>query len=98
MPANRSLIGEAELPCRRLRSGPPAPLTLPCIIADDEPDLIRCLPPRRDHGRTMRLLTHGRTMRLLTHDRVRHAPRVRTVIDFLYERLKQRVDELNLAV
>ena len=47
---------------------------LPCIIADDEPDLIRCLPPRRDHGRTMWLLTH---------DRVRHAPRVRVVIDFL---------------
>ena len=61
---------------------------LPCIIADDEPDLIRCLPPRRGHGRVMWLLTH---------DRVRHAPRVRTVIDFLYERLKRRVGELNLA-
>lgn len=61
---------------------------LPCIIADDEPDLIRCLPPRKDHGRSMWLLTH---------DRVRHAPRVRTVIDFLYERLKARVRELNLA-
>lgn len=61
---------------------------LPCIIADDEPDLIRCLPPRRDHGRVMWLLTH---------DRVRHAPRVRVVIDFLYERLKARVSELNLA-
>ena len=61
---------------------------LPCIIADDEPDLIRCLPPRRDHGRVMWLLTH---------DRVRHAPRVRVVIDFLYERLKARVSELSLA-
>lgn len=61
---------------------------LPCIVADDEPDLIRCLPPRRDHGRVMWLLTH---------DRVRRAPRVRVVIDFLYERLKQRVSELNLA-
>lgn len=61
---------------------------LPCIIADDEPDLIRCLPPRRDHGRVMWLLTH---------DRVKHTPRVRTVIDFLYERLKKRVGELNLA-
>ena len=61
---------------------------LPCIIADDEPDLIRCLPPRREHGRVMWLLTH---------DRVRHTPRVRTVIDFLYERLKQRVADLNLA-
>ncbi len=61
---------------------------LPCLIADDEPDLIRCLPPRKDHGRVMWLLTH---------DRVRHAPRVRTVIDFLYDRLKRRVGELNLA-
>ena len=56
---------------------------LPCIVADDDPDLIRCLPPRRGHGRVMWLLTH---------ERVRHAPRVRTVIDFLYERLKQRVE------
>lgn len=61
---------------------------LPCIIADDDPDLIRCLPPRRDHGRVMWLLTH---------ERVRHAPRVRVVIDLLYEQLKRRVSELNLA-
>lgn len=61
---------------------------LPCLIADDDPDLVRCLPPRRGHGRAMWLLTH---------DRVRHAPRVRVVIDFLYERLKARVSELNLA-
>jgi DNA-binding transcriptional LysR family regulator len=62
---------------------------LPCILADGEADLIRCLPPRNDHGRVMWLLTH---------ERVRHAPRVRVVIDFLYERLKQRVSDLNLAV
>ena len=61
---------------------------LPCLIADDEAGLIRCIPPRRDHGRIMWLLTH---------DRVRHTPRVRTVIDFLYERLKRRVSDLNLA-
>jgi len=61
---------------------------LPCIVADSEADLIRCLPPRRDHGRVMWLLTH---------ERVRHAPRVRVVIDFLYEQLKWRVSELNLA-
>jgi len=61
---------------------------LPCLVADGEPDLIRCLPPREDHGRVMWLLTH---------ERVRHAPRVRTVIDFLYERLKKRVSELKLA-
>jgi DNA-binding transcriptional LysR family regulator len=62
---------------------------LPCILADGEADFIRCLPPRKDHGRVMWLLTH---------ERVRHAPRVRVVIDFLYERLKQRVSDLNLAV
>jgi len=62
---------------------------LPCILADGEADLIRCLPPRKDHGRVMWLLTH---------ERVRHAPRVRTVIDFLYQRLRRRVGELNLAV
>jgi DNA-binding transcriptional LysR family regulator len=61
---------------------------LPCIVADGEPDLIRCLPPRRGHSRVMWLLTH---------ERVRHAPRVRVVIDFLYEQLKRRVSELNLA-
>ena len=62
---------------------------LPSIVADDDPDLIRCLPPMR---------AHGRVTWLLTHDRVRHAPRVRTVIDFLYERLKRRVSDLDLAV
>ena len=61
---------------------------LPCIVADSEADMIRCLPPRRDHGRVLWLLTH---------ERVRHAPRVRVAIDFLYERLRQRVADLNLA-
>lgn len=55
---------------------------LPCIVADDDPDLIACLSPRSEHERSLWLLTH---------DRVRHAPRVRIVIDFLYERLKARV-------
>ena len=55
---------------------------LPCIVADAEPDLIRCLPPRTDHGRQMWLLTH---------ERVRHTPRVRLVIDFLYDRLMRHV-------
>ena len=55
---------------------------LPCIVADAEPDLVRCLPPRTDHGRQMWLLTH---------ERVRHTPRVRLVIDFLYERLMRHV-------
>jgi DNA-binding transcriptional LysR family regulator len=58
---------------------------LPCVVADAEPDLVRCLPPRDDHGRTMWLLTH---------ERVRHTPRVRLVIDFLYERLMRHVRAL----
>ena len=61
---------------------------LPCIIADDDPDLVRCLKAPKDHGRSMWLVTH---------ERVRHTPRVRTVIDFLYERLKRRVSDLKLA-
>lgn len=61
---------------------------LPCVVADAEPDLVRCLPPRPGHGRVLWLLTH---------ERVRRAPRVRTVIDFLYERLKRHVSELKLA-
>lgn len=58
---------------------------LPCIVADAEPDLVRCLPPRTDHGREMWLLTH---------ERVRHTPRVRVAIDFLYEKLSQHVRQL----
>lgn len=61
---------------------------LPCVVADAESDLIRCLPPRNDHGRTMWLLTH---------ERVRRTPRVRLVIDFLYERLMRHVRELEEA-
>jgi len=61
---------------------------LPCIVADAEPDLVRCLPPRTDHNRTMWLLTH---------DRVRHTPRVRVVIDFLYEGLSRHVRKLRSA-
>ena len=51
---------------------------LPCVVGDSDPDLVRCLPPRPDHGRILWLFTH---------ERVRHTPRVRTVIDFLYDRL-----------
>ncbi|MEO5578198.1 MAG: LysR family transcriptional regulator [Sphingomicrobium sp.] len=61
---------------------------LPCIVGDGEPDLVRCLPPRDDTDRSLWLMTH---------DRVRHIPRVRIVADFLYERLKAKVSELNLA-
>ena len=52
---------------------------LPCVVADRDPDLIRCIPPRDGHGRVLWLLTH---------ERVRHTPRVRLVIDFLYDRIR----------
>ena len=55
---------------------------LPCVVADGEPELLRCFPPRADHNRVLWLLTH---------ERVRHTPRVRLVTDFLYERLMRHV-------
>ena len=58
---------------------------LPCIVADADPDLLRCFPPRQDHERTLWLLTH---------DRVRRSPRVRVVIDLLYEWLGRYIGEL----
>lgn len=58
---------------------------LPCIVADAEPDLIRCAPPPRDDSRQIWLLTH---------ERVRHNPAVRAVIDFLYERLSTHIRRL----
>jgi DNA-binding transcriptional LysR family regulator len=58
---------------------------LPCIVADADSDLIQCLPPRTQHGRVLWLFTH---------ERCRHTPRVRAVIDFLYERLSQHVRQL----
>jgi DNA-binding transcriptional LysR family regulator len=58
---------------------------LPCIVADADPELVRCVPPRRNHDRTLWLLTH---------ERVRHTPRVRAVIDFLYDRLSGHVRRL----
>jgi DNA-binding transcriptional LysR family regulator len=58
---------------------------LPCIIADADPDLVQCVPPKDGHGRVMWLLTH---------ERVRHTPRVRIVIDFLYERISRHIRQL----
>ena len=58
---------------------------LPCIVADAEPDLIRCIPPRDDHLRVLWLLTH---------ERLRHTPSVRAVIDFMYERLSRHARRL----
>jgi DNA-binding transcriptional LysR family regulator len=51
---------------------------LPCIVAEHDPALIRCLPPVPEAPRSVWLLTH---------ERVRHAPRVRVVLDFLAQRL-----------
>lgn len=58
---------------------------LPCVVADSDPELIRCIAPREEHGRVLWLLTH---------ERVRHTPRVRAVVDFLYERLSRHVRTL----
>ena len=58
---------------------------LPCVVADSDPDLHRCIAPRTEHGRVLWLFTH---------DRVRRTPRVRAVIDFLYERLSRHVRQL----
>jgi len=58
---------------------------LPCVVADGDPDLVRCLPPRTDHGRVLWLFTH---------ERCRHTPRVRAVIDFLYDGLRRHVARL----
>jgi DNA-binding transcriptional LysR family regulator len=58
---------------------------LPCIVADSDPELHQCVPPRTEHGRILWLFTH---------QRVRQTPRVRTVIDFLYDRLSRHVRQL----
>jgi DNA-binding transcriptional LysR family regulator len=59
---------------------------LPTIIADADPDLIQCLPPKGGHGRSLWLVTH---------ERCRHTPRVRVAIDFLYERLMRHMRALD---
>ena len=58
---------------------------LPCAVADADAELIRCIPPREDHGRILWLLTH---------ERVRRTPRVRIIIDFLYDRLSRHLRDL----
>ncbi|MDZ3833394.1 MAG: LysR family transcriptional regulator [Sphingopyxis sp.] len=57
---------------------------LPAFIADREPDLIRCIPPKS--GDTTGLW-------LLTHERLRRVPRVRTVLDFLAAELTKLARE-----
>ena len=58
---------------------------LPCISADGDPELIRCMPPRSEHKRVLWLVTH---------ERVRHTPRVRAVVDFLYDRISRHIRDL----
>jgi DNA-binding transcriptional LysR family regulator len=58
---------------------------LPRIVADADPDLVQCVPPKGGHGRVMWLVTH---------ERLRRTPRIRIVIDFLYERLSRHIREL----
>ena len=55
---------------------------LPCVVADGDPELVRCIAPREGHSRALWLLTH---------ERVRHTPRVRAVVDFLYDRLSKYI-------
>ena len=51
---------------------------LPTLVADLDPDLLRCLPPKPGYELGIWLVTH---------ERMRHTPRVRVVLDFLAERL-----------
>jgi DNA-binding transcriptional LysR family regulator len=57
---------------------------LPSLVADLDPELVRCLPPEPDHEFELWLLTT---------ERLRHTPRIRAVLDFLYERLTRVVRE-----
>ena len=58
---------------------------LPCIVADADPDLVRCVPPRSDHGAFFGCLPMSASAT---------RPRVRAVIDFLYERLSRHIRQL----
>jgi len=57
---------------------------LPSFIADRDPDLVRCLEPKR---------SDDSELWLLTHERLRHTPRVRAVMDFLGDRLTRLARE-----
>jgi DNA-binding transcriptional LysR family regulator len=61
---------------------------LPCMVADFDPELVRCLPTHPDNERGLWLLTH---------ERLRHTPRIRAVLDFLYERLTRLARERDKA-
>lgn len=63
---------------------------LPCLVAELDGEMVRCLPPG---------VASAREIWLLTHERLRHTPRVRAVLDFLGERLRRhaRLVEQKLA-
>ena len=62
---------------------------LTSLVADLDPDLVRCLPPEE---------AHEFELWLVTHERLRATPRVRIVLDFLYPRLIALVKERNARV
>jgi DNA-binding transcriptional LysR family regulator len=55
---------------------------LPALVAESEPDLVRCMSLHSPGGR--------RSVWLLTHERHRHEPRIRRIMDFLALELKRR--------
>jgi DNA-binding transcriptional LysR family regulator len=61
---------------------------LPVMVAEQDPDLVMCLPPEPGNERGLWLLTH---------ERLRHTPRVRIVLDFLGERLSALARKVNRA-
>ena len=62
---------------------------LPCMVAELDPELVRCLPATTNGGMEIWLLTH---------ERQRHSPRIRTVLDFLANRLKRHAVAVEGAV
>ncbi|WP_293882030.1 LysR family transcriptional regulator [Sphingomonas sp.] len=53
---------------------------LPCFVADQDEELVRCLEP---------VANEASGLWLVTHERVRHSPQVRAVYDFLAEQLSE---------
>lgn len=51
---------------------------LPSMVADLDPELVRCMPP---------IQGEKRGLWLVTHERLRHTPRIRIVLDFVGERI-----------
>lgn len=62
---------------------------LPCLVAEMDEALVRCLPATNNGGMEVWLLTH---------ERLRHTPRVRTVLDFLADRLHRHADAVEQSL